>query len=91
MTHDFRYGHVKSIWVAGDLRSFNQIFTIIPKYVISDDLGANYGRFAKKTHDPLLLSFKDVVEIADLTGIPFRRLLELVLLDIEDSPQYKNR
>lgn len=91
MPHDFRYNHVKSIWTAGDLKSFNQIFTIIPKYIISDDLGVNYGRFAKKTHDPCLLSMKEVLEIADLTGIEFRPMVELVLIDIEGSPQFKSR
>ena len=91
MAHDHRYSHVKSIWTAGDLKSFNQIFTIIPKYIISDDLGVNYGRFAKKTHDPSLLSMKEVLEIANLTGIEFRSMVKLVLIDIEDSQQYQNR
>ena len=91
MAHDHRYNHVKSIWTAGDLHSFNQIFTIIPKYIISDDLGVNYGRFAKKTHDPCLLNMKEILEIADLTGVPFRSMVELTLIDIEETREYKNR
>ena len=89
MAHDFRYNHVKSIWTAGDLKSFNQIFTIIPRYIISDDLGVNYGRFAKKIDDPLLLSMKEIIQISDLTNVDFRGMVDLVLTDIEASPQYQ--
>jgi hypothetical protein len=83
MEQDPRYAHVRSIWAAGDLKSFNKIFTIVPKYVISDDLGVNYGRFSKKTSNPALLSLKEINEIAGLTGIDFSSLVAMVVADIE--------
>ena len=91
MANDYRYNHVKSIWSAEDLKSFNQMFTIIPKSIVSDDLGVNYGRFAKKANDPVLFTFKEALEIADLANIPFRSMVQLMLADIENSPQYIHR
>ena len=91
MERDRRYGHVKSIWAAGDLKSFNKIFTIIPKYVISDDLGVNYGRFAKKTRDPSLLSLREIVEIAELTGIELKDMVDLVIADIRQHDSSKKQ
>jgi hypothetical protein len=91
MAQDYRYSHVKSIWAAGDLKSFNKIFTIVPKYVISDDLGVNYGRFSKKTNDPSLLSMREILELADLTGIEFKSLVALVIMDIEEGALFKSK
>jgi len=91
MTLDDRYGHVKSIWVAGDLHSFHKIFTIIPKSIISEDMGLNYGRFARKINKPELLSFRELQHMSRLTGVDLKSLVELVLADIEEERQTLSR
>lgn len=85
MAHDYRYAHVKSIWKAGDLTSFSQIFTIIPKYIISNDLGINYGKFNKKTKELHSLTLNELSDIADLTGVPYKDLVDLVLNEFREK------
>lgn len=87
---DHRYEHVKSIWKAGDLKSFSTIFTIIPKSIISDDLGLNYGRFVPKIENPILLSMGDILRISKLTGVAFTALTQMVALEIEEKMTLKD-
>jgi len=91
MTLDERYGHVKSIWVAGDLKSFHKIFTIVPKSIISEDLGLNYGRFARKVNNPELLNFQELQHMSKLIGVDLKSLVELVLSDIEEDIRARRR
>lgn len=80
---DQRYKYVRSIWVAGDLTSFAEMFNVIPRSTVATDLGLNYDRFSKKVLNPQLLTYREIWRLSDLTGIDFRSLSELVVSDIE--------
>lgn len=80
---DHRYKYVRSIWMAGDLRSFTEIFSIIPRSVVATDLHLNYDRFTKKVSKPEMLTYRDIRKLSVLTGIDFKPLSELVVCDIE--------
>lgn len=83
---DQRYKYVRSIWVAGDLTSFAEMFNVIPRSTVATDLGLNYDRFSKKVLNPQLLTYREIWRLSDLTGIDFRSLSELVVSDIEHKP-----
>ena len=85
MTRDPRYSHVKSIWKAGDLDSFSKIFTIVPKSVVSVDMGLNYERFASKLKKPGLFTLGDIHQMSGLIGIDFEALAHLIFLEIRKS------
>jgi hypothetical protein len=76
---DPRYRYVHSIWAAGHLNCFAEIFDIIPKSIVCKDLGINYGRFAKKTNKPGLMTFNDVLRLSDLLHIEQKALAAMVL------------
>lgn len=82
---DHRYKYVRSIWQAGDLTSFAEIFNIIPRSVVASDLHLNYERFTQKVIKPETLVYRDIQNLARLTGIEFRKLSELVIRDIEGN------
>jgi hypothetical protein len=82
---DHRYKYVRSIWLAGDLTSFAEIFNIIPRSVVAADLHLNYERFTKKVLRPETLAYRDIQNLSRLTGIEFKKLSELVIKDIEDG------
>jgi len=88
---DQRYKHVRSIWAAGDLKSFREILTIIPKSIVSKDLGLNYERFLQKINKLDLLSFRDVERLSKLTNIDFKSLAGLVIDDIEVEKNGKKK
>jgi hypothetical protein len=88
---DPRYKHVRSIWNAGDLQSFSEIFSIIPKSIVSDDLGLNYGRFSKKVHNPELLIFREIILLSELTGVDLQYIVELIVADISARSNAKKK
>ena len=85
MPKDYRYSHVNSIWRSGDLRSFSQIFTIIPMYIVSADCGMNYALFARKVKSLGLFKLQELITISELTGIPSRSLVLLVADDMKEK------
>ncbi|HTJ14416.1 MAG TPA: hypothetical protein VL547_20400 [Dinghuibacter sp.] len=87
---DHRYKYVRSVWQAGDLNSFAEIFNIIPRSVVAADLHLNYERFTKKVLKPDTLAYRDVLNLAQLTGIDFRKLSELVIRDVEKAAAAAN-
>ena len=82
---DQRYNHVLSVWKAGDLTSFSKIFSIVPKSIVSVDLGLNYGRFARKLNNPDLLSFSEIIKMAQLFNLDYRVIVGLVLQAIDEK------
>lgn len=80
---DHRYKYVRSIWAAGDLKSFQEIFSIIPRTIVANDLHLNYERFSKKVVKSELLTFKDIRKLSRLTGIDFKALCDLIVQEIE--------
>jgi len=90
MMRDPRYSHVKSIWKAGDLDSFSKIFTIVPKSVVSVDMGLNYERFASKLKKPGLFTFGDIQQMSGLMGVDFEALAHLIFLEIRKSRRPKD-
>jgi hypothetical protein len=84
MYKDPRYRYVKSIWKAGDLSSFAEMFGVIPKSIVANDIGMNYERFAAKVYEPQYLSFREVLKIALLAEIEPLAMVKLVLTDLEE-------
>lgn len=85
MLKDNRYNYVRSVWKAGDLTTFNDIFQIIPRSIVAKDLGLNYERFVKKIFRPERFTFEDVSRIARLLEIEPKILANLVLIAIEEN------
>ncbi|TDW97153.1 hypothetical protein EDB95_4995 [Dinghuibacter silviterrae] len=89
---DPRYSYVRSVWKAGDLKSFDEIFRIVPKSIIATDLHLNYERFSTKVQNLRKLSLREIENLSILIGIPFRALLELVLSGIASAnPKDQNQ
>jgi hypothetical protein len=71
------------VWAAGELTSFAEIFNIVPKSVVSKDLGINYGRFAKRVQDPGSLTFEEAMHLAKLLQIAPQSLANLIMDNLE--------
>ena len=82
---DPRYRYVRSIWIAGDLTSFIEIFNIVPRSIVATSLRLNYERFTKKILKPELLTFRDIRNLSHLTGIPFEALSGFVIAAINEQ------
>jgi hypothetical protein len=76
---DPRYKYVRSIWSAGDLNSFDEIFNLVPRSVVATDLGLNYVRFSKKIMKPELLTLWDMYRLSNVTELDPKVLASLAL------------
>ena len=90
MMLDSRYEHVKSIWKAGDLNSFSEIFSIIPKTIVCKDLRLNYAPFTKKLKKLELFTFHDILHLSLLIGADFKDIARLLLLEIEEKAKHNS-
>jgi hypothetical protein len=77
MAKDRRYGTVKNLITGGFIKSFGEIFDILPKSVVARDLGMNNVRFSKLIANVDLFTLKDLFHFATLLEIE-----ELVLLNL---------
>jgi hypothetical protein len=83
MVKDKRYYALKSYIESEAIKSFTEIFDIVPKSVIVRDAGMNYTRLTSKIKNPDKFTVKDIVIISQLIGIDSRKLYDLIALAIE--------
>lgn len=86
---DRRYNALKSYIDSGAIKSFTEIFDIIPKTVIVKDSGINYVRLTNKITNPEKFTVKDIVLISQLIGIDSRKLYDLIALAVEKPSRKK--
>jgi hypothetical protein len=88
---DPRYKHAWSVWAVGELKSFREIFDIVPKSTVARDLGLNYGRFAKRINRPGMLTYREAYKMAKLIGIEFMALSSLITRDVQEQMTNNSR
>jgi len=89
MVKDRRYGALKTYIDSGAIKSFTEIFDIIPKTVFVRDSGINYTRLTAKIASPEKFTVKDIVTIAELIGIDSRKLYDLIAMAVEKAKKKK--
>ncbi|WEK34159.1 MAG: hypothetical protein P0Y53_16850 [Candidatus Pseudobacter hemicellulosilyticus] len=76
---DKRYQTVKMYIDAGAIKSFQDIFDILPKSILSRDLRLNYSRLVKRVHNPNLFTLREIRQMAELIevdGLVVYRLID---------------
>ena len=86
---DRRYNALKSYIDSGAIKSFTEIFDIIPKSTIVKDSGINYVRLTNKINNPDKFTVKDIVIISKLIGIDSRKFYDLIALAVEKNERRK--
>jgi hypothetical protein len=81
---DYRYAYIGAIHRGGKLKSFTQIFTIIPKSVVAADCHKHYERFSLKVASLVDLTVGEIDFIARRAEITTIQLLELVITELEE-------
>lgn len=86
---DRRYNALKTYIDSGAIKSFTEIFDIIPKSIVIADSGINYTRLTNKINNPEKFTVKDIVTIAQLIGIDSRSLYSLIAAAVEKPSRKK--
>ena len=91
MSKDKRYTAIRSMVETGILSGFKEIFDIIPKTLVSNDLGMNYQTFTRKVNEPDLFTLRELAKIAHLMAVKPMTLVELILKDLERRGRKSSR
>ena len=91
MVKEKRYNALKSYIETEGIKSFTEIFDIIPKSVIVRDAKLNYVRLEAKIKSPEKFTIKDLLTISDLIGIDSRKLYNLIALGMVDKKVGKKK
>jgi hypothetical protein len=78
-TRDPRYRAVQSLIVHDQITTLSEIFSFLPKSVVSNDLGQNYATFLNRIAEPDGFTVGDIKKIAALIGIEEGKLFQLLL------------
>jgi hypothetical protein len=89
MVKDRRYAALKTYIDSGAIKSFTEIFDIIPKTTFVRDSGINYVRLTNKINNPEKFTVKDIVAISKLIGVDSRKLYDLIASAVEKSKRKK--
>src|SRR5258708_33832345 len=74
---DDRYTIVKTMYQAGHIVFFNDIFKYIPKTIVALDLGKKVDRFNKLMTRPDEFTLQELYIIASFCGLTERKIYEL--------------
>lgn len=75
---DKRYNALKQWINSGEVKTFLDIFDIIPKTQVAKDSGIHYNRLNVKINNPVKFTVKDIVTLAELLEVDDRKLYELI-------------
>jgi len=75
---DKRYNALKAYIDSGGIKSFSEVFDIVPKSVFVRDTGINYVRLMNKINNPEKFTVKDIMLLSELIGVDSRKIYDLV-------------
>jgi plasmid maintenance system antidote protein VapI len=78
MHQDPRYTTVKVLIEAGGIKTFKEIFHLIPKTNIAGELRTNNSRMTNLIKAPLGLTLKEIDKLAAVFGCTPDKLIELI-------------
>jgi hypothetical protein len=78
LDRDPRYEIVKTMIDNNYIKSFKEIFSLIPKTIIAVQMRTNNNRMSRLIKHPLQLALWEVDKLASLFGCTPTRLIELI-------------
>ncbi|MBS1606667.1 MAG: hypothetical protein JST42_28685 [Bacteroidetes bacterium] len=82
---DERYTIVRTMFDAGHVASFSDIFKYIPKTVVANDLGKKVDRFNKLMEKVERFTLEEIYMIGNFLGLTEEQIYELVRAEYVSS------
>lgn len=89
MEKDRRYALVKRLIDGGFMKSFRDIFEIIPKTRVATDLGMNNKRFSRLMHHTDEFVLVDIFRMARLFDVQEDSMLKMIIDQYRDDRRRK--
>lgn len=87
---DRRYNALKTYIDSGEIKSFTEIFDIVPRSVFVRDSGINFVRLTNKINGPEKFTVKDILILGQLIGVDSKKLFALISAGLEKK-SFKKR
>ena len=78
MATDPRFEAAKALIETGKLLKFNDLFEIIPKSVMAEEMGHSYSSFASKLENPRRWTLGNIADMATILNIPADELANVL-------------
>lgn len=91
MVKDKRYGAAKVLIESGNIKTFDDLFAIVPKTVIRADIGLNYYGMDSKLKNGEKFSLQDLLRISEYIECDPRLVIELALVAIGKHRKAKRK
>jgi hypothetical protein len=91
MAKDKRYEVIKTLIVAGHITRFRQIFDVLPKTIMAQDLGMHHQTFEKLLKDPERFTYKLAFWIASLIEIEEKVIVDLIYTQCIENKKIKKK
>ena len=91
MAKDKRYTAVKALIESGNIKSFDDLFSIVPKTVVREDIGLNYYGLDSKLKNGRKFLLQDLLKMAEKIECDPRLVIEMALLDISRQSKSKRK
>jgi len=91
MAKDKRYGVIKTLIVAGHITRFEQIFDVLPKTIMAQDLGMHHQTFDKLLKDPERFTYKLAFWMATLIEIEKKVVVDLIYTQCIENKKIKKK
>ncbi|HTJ15106.1 MAG TPA: hypothetical protein VL547_23880 [Dinghuibacter sp.] len=86
MATDPRFEAAKALIETGKLIKFNDLFEIIPKSVMAEEISHSYASFVAKMENPQRWTLGNVSDMATVIGIPADELAKVIFRSIKRRP-----
>lgn len=79
---DQRYKAIKSLIESDGIKSFKEIFTIIPVSVVREDMKINYNTLRRRITDGNTMSVENILSLSNLFEVAPETVFKLILNDV---------
>lgn len=80
---DQRYQTIRGLLLAGEIKTFTEIFEWIPHTVLAKEYGTNNARMKKMVADPSLWQLAEIYKLAELIGYDKKKLALMAVEEVE--------
>jgi hypothetical protein len=66
----------------GSISGFKEIFDVIPKTLVSKEMGMNYQTFTRKVAEPDLFTIRELIHLASLFDVRSEDIFARIMIEI---------
>ncbi|WP_207511092.1 hypothetical protein [Longitalea luteola] len=91
MAKDKRYETIRKLIITSQLTGFMQMFDIVPKTKMAQDLGMHHQTFKKLLKDPERFTYKQTFAVASLVDVEAKYIVDIIYAQCIENKNKKRK